>query len=226
VLAALCFNKGWLATQEDLFSPVRSGRFGAKPGETVGKSKDGEVKCAKQKLDALKRQSANTLAAVAKLICDCDLVNGVRMIGNATRALHNDFKDMMVNMKGPESCAAYCTGWVKQSWLQALKDTLKAREDMPGLGRCGFTVRFPCDMLKRLSIDSPQVLYEDGLAKTFVLATQKLIACRAGSMSQWDCSYPFALAGVLSDDAATRRATMATLKQDCVAYWEAKEWAR
>ena len=66
----------------------------------AGPSKATSNKEAKAKIDDLRRQMNNTVAAVARVSSYEDIVNGMRMVALGTRAEEVAFKYMMKNIKG------------------------------------------------------------------------------------------------------------------------------
>jgi hypothetical protein len=218
VMAAVCLNKGFITTAEDLFAGVNVAQF--EKERKVITSKAAQVKDAKSKLQALQKKSESNLAAVAKILADEDVTYGARIIALATRAEYTYFTDVVKHLLGPESSAAFSHDWSQWSWMQPLKDTLGCLRDAPELGRCGFRVCFPSHMAS-FTTDSAEVKLQNARAKTLGVFVQSIVSERAGSMLIWTSQYPYMLAGLLLP--GSRAETMAEFKRDVEAWWAAKE---
>ena len=170
--------KGWIVTCEDLFapeptmsslqafSPRGASKALAAPGAGLAggpplPSKKAKLLEARIEADAVKRKAANNCAAAARLACDRDMINGIRLIALSGRADHMTFCHTLTNTKGPESTRAYYCEMSQWKLMQMLKDTVKSRSDTRAPGRAGLTVRFSKDTAFSLKVTSPQVQYED-----------------------------------------------------------------
>ena len=94
VLACLCMSKGWILTEEDLFSGTRLGASscGDKPDP---KSKASGVKDANAKLEALKNRQQNNMVVATKLLADVDVINGIRLILHAGKSQWTGFNQLI-----------------------------------------------------------------------------------------------------------------------------------
>ena len=241
-IAFACMRKGWIVTVEDLFMPLSNcgvlpvvGDQGdaasskhvaadAAPKGSEEKSKAAAVRTAKSKLAALKAASQNNLAAAARLICDPDVINGSRAIALGSKALYDDFSNVQRRLKGPESAVEHVRGLCQYKFLDVLKETLRSRDDVTALGRCGFDVEFPGRVTNGLDASSGTVRYQDSLAHALGTFTQRIIANRCGSMCVYTSSYPGKLLGALRLE--TELETMQEFGTFVDAYLAAKERAR
>jgi hypothetical protein len=114
-------RKGWILTDEDLFSPTRLGASscGDKPAP---KSKAAGVRDAKQKLEALKARQQNNMVAATKLLADVDVVNGFRVLLLAGRSQWTGFNALISQLTTPEKCLAHSISWANWGWLDSLHE--------------------------------------------------------------------------------------------------------
>ncbi len=217
LLGSLCMRKGWLNHISDLFGTPTN----IKPAIVEG-GKSGAVKSAKAKIEALKKSAGHSVAAVAKVIADRDVVAGVRSLAHGSRRIYTYFSKVQRELKGPEACAAFSQEWASWGWLAPLKETLQQREDLIELSRCGVTTVFPSAYVKSMTTSSPEVVYQDSLARTFGLFTEAIVEEISGHMLWWSAYYPgkFALMGMA--DHKTVKQAMRDFHDDCQAYWAAK----
>jgi hypothetical protein len=217
LLASLCMRKRWLHSVQELFQASTGIKATIVTGGTTG-----AVKSAQQKLQALQKKSGHSVATVAKLVADSDVIGGIRLIAHGSRAIYTYFSRVERELKGPQACAAFSQEWASWGWLAPLKQTLKKREDTQELRRCGFVVTFPSSTVNGLTRNSPQVVYQDSLAKTFCCFTFGIASEISGHMLWWSAYYPGKFALLLSSDPMQVKQAMADFKDDCDAYWFAK----
>jgi hypothetical protein len=230
VLSSLCLEKGWIVTEEDLFSTTRMGAdaYGDKPDNQSGDkpattSKAAAHRCAKAKLDALKARTANTFVAATKLLCDIDVINGIRVILHGSKAQWTGFNAMVSDLTSPAKTLSFNLRWSQQEWLEPLKGTLRCLTDIPGLVRCGFECDFKIDAVNKMKLDSARVLYQNALAKRLGRFVDTLLELRAGSLAQRTFYCPFKLVGLTATSQSVRTQTMKEFEKDVRALWAAKE---
>ena len=197
--------KGWIVTSEDLFAPERtmsslqalslSGAYKALAAPGAGlaggpplPSKKAKLLEARIETEAVKRKAANNCAAAARLACDRDMINGIRLIALGGRADHMAFCYILTNLKGPESTMAYFCEMSQWTFMQMLKDTVKSRNDTLELGRAGLTVRFSKNIASSLKVSSPQVQYEDCIV-VFVWQLNVYLCFFTKAMSECESTY-------------------------------------
>lgn len=219
MLASLCLRKGWLSDISQLFGSPSGVQpeSGVQPGGTAG-----AVKSARAKLEALKKKSGHSVAAVAKLTADSDVIGGIRLLAHGSRCIYTYFSRVQRDLKGPKSCAAFSQEWASWGWLEPLKQTLMQREAATELRRGGFTVVFPSSYIRSLCVESPEVVYQDSLAKTFGSFTMAIVSEISGHMLWWSAYYPGMFALMQSSDHRVVKLAMSQFHDDCKAYWAAK----
>ena len=100
-LSALCMQKGWVSTSEDLFASTRLLNVddGVQPAP---KSKAEAVKSAKQKLENLRGRTQNTVVTATRLLCDADVVAGIRLVLHAAEPQHAAFGKLVKEFTSAE----------------------------------------------------------------------------------------------------------------------------
>ncbi len=110
--------KGWIVTSEDLFAPEptmsslqalslsAASKARAAPGAGLAggpplPSKKAKLLEARIETVAVKREPASNCAAAARLACDRDMINGIRLIALGGRADHMALCHTRTNIKGP-----------------------------------------------------------------------------------------------------------------------------
>ena len=153
VLSSLCMKKGWILTEEDLFSCTRLGATsgGAKPDP---KSKAAGVRDAKQKLRALQDRQQNNMVAATKLMADIDVVNGFRVMMLAGRSQWTGFNTLVNELTTPEKCLACAISWANWGWLDSLRDCQSCLADAVGLSRCGIETDFTTAEVRGMNMQS------------------------------------------------------------------------
>ena len=219
-ITSVCLNKGLIPTSEDLFAGSRGMSLKDCGAQPAPKSKAAAVRNAKAKLDALKKKHQHHIAAAAVLMCDLDCVRGSRLLALGTRASHREFNDGLQALKSPESSAKQCQQWTQWSWLFYLKEAFKSLSDTQELGRCGMTTTFRRAIVADARADSPEVKYEDSLAKTLSRLVYSTVSARIGSNLVWTDQYPNLLFGAL--DNAVEQKVLTEFKRDVEAWWAAK----
>ena len=221
VMGNACLNKGWVVTAEDLFAPTSCGAMcGDKPAPT---SKAAAFRSAKAKLDNLKKRTQNTFVAATKLICDDDVINGIRILLHGTRAQYFAFSHLVKYLTSPEKSLAFAQQWAESSWLGSLKETLLCLQDTLGLSRCGLVTTFLSSEVAGLDVMSPQVVYQDALAKRLACLVDAVLQARCGSLAEKADYYPFKLARLTSGDPATVKHALEDFHEDVSAWWLAKD---
>ena len=221
VLASLCIDKGWLVTEEDLFATTRCGAQSC--GDKPDSSKSAAVQGAKAKLEALKQKTQNTLVTATRLLCDVDVLNGIRIILHGTRAQWFGFSRMVEDLTTSERCLEFAQRWSQQAWLNSLKETLECLTDVEGLSTCGFQTNVTTAEAAELGPDSPTVRYQDALAMRLGRLVDLILETRCGSLAQRSFYYPFKLAGLTSSDAAISQAMLREFELDVRAFWAAQD---
>ena len=113
----------------------------------AGPSNRKATKEARAKVDDLRRQMNNTVAAAARVSVDEDLVNAMRIVALGTRSEDRAFSRMMEYLKGAADSEAYCHEQAQWGYLRWCKGTLNCLTDSVALSRCGFTVHFPTKVM-------------------------------------------------------------------------------
>ena len=222
IMSALCMQKGWITTCEDLFASTRLLKVddGVKPDP---KSKAEAVRAAKQKLEALRARTQNTMVTATRLLCDDDVVAGIRLVLHATEAQHFAFCKLVKEFKGTQSTLKAWQGWAAQEWLGWLTGTLQCLDNTVGLQRCGFLMTMTASMHGGAKPEEGALSYQDALAHRLGTLVEKLLALRAGSLGMLSFYYPGKLVGLLSTDEAAFRACMLDFSRDVRAFWAAQE---
>ena len=237
ILGQVCMKTGVIKCIEDLFTNALD-EIPADDAEafslSAGPSKRQAAKDAKSKFDDLRKKMNHTLAAAARVSCDEDTVNGIRIVALGTGAEEQEFGSMMKNLKGAEESVEFY--WDRSQWgyLRACKKTLECLTDVTALSHCGFTVNFPAAFMAqnttqisrrvRTTQISPRVRYEDQLANKLLRLVTHLISNRVGSHLVNTHSYPGKLAGILRE--ATAELTMKEFRKDVAAWHAAKDASR
>ena len=224
ILSNMCMNKGWISTAEDLFAGagMRSFRTEAENGSgPLPKSKAEALRSAKKKVDALKSRAKQTVAAATIAAADDDVINGINLIAHGSDAEFREFQRTASTLKSPDDTAAFSQSWSQWGWLVVCKKTLLCRNDAAGLALCGYQTAFATHEVGDLLITSPEVKYQDCLARTLGLFTDRIISNRIGSMIGWTTMYPKRLAGLLCE--STRPRALAQFQKACKAFWKSKD---
>ena len=132
------------------FEPSDGDAASSLPVTDAGPSNRTATKEAKAKVDDLRRQMNNTVAAAARVSVDEDLVNAMRMVALGTRPEDRAFSRMMKYLKGAADSEAYYYEQAQWEYLRWCKETLNSLTDAAALGRCGFTVHFPTNTGNRI----------------------------------------------------------------------------
>ena len=165
VMSDLCIDKGWILTEEDLFSPTRCGvdTSGEKPAI---KSKAEGVRRARAKVDALMSRSRNTLVTATKLICDIDVIRGIAILLHGSRGEWTSFNRLVETLTSSAATLRHCQSWAQSGWLAGLKGTLSCLTDLSGLHKCGIEIDFKEFELSDLTPDHASVRYQDALSQS------------------------------------------------------------
>ena len=217
VLGKLLMHRGDVLAAEDLFAGT-GGSFKGEKNETRTKAEG--VRNAKAKLAAVKSKFQGNLLSCVQLICDPDVVNGCRMLAHGHKPCWSYFTKVEKELTNPKACSAFSQTWAREGYLPVLKNIFSTRLDTYELSRCGFTADFCGLGAKGLTSRSPEIAYEDGLARTFGLFTQHLVSEHAGSALWWTHGYPGRLAALL--DPSKVQAVLKEFEVDCKAFWAAK----
>ena len=220
VLGMWSLNKGHIATVEDLFAGCKGSDIDIERRH-VG-SKADAVRSAAANLRQLKERNSHALAAAAKLMADVDVMFAAELLATGSRAIYSEFVFVVENLKSEADSKQLAIGWSQSSWLEALKGTLRCREDLVALEACGFRVTFPDSYVRRSMTPDGQaeVAYQNSRAAVLNNFVMLNVGKVAGSMSRWVSQYPFCLAGALSEDSLGK--TMAAFRDDAQAYWTGK----
>ena len=153
VLSSLCMKKGWILTEEDLFSCTRLGATscGDKPDP---KSKASGVRDAQQKLHALQSRQQNNMVTATKLMADIDVVNGFRVMLLAGRSQWTGFNTLINELTTPEKCLACAISWANWGWLDSLRECQSCLADAVGLSRCGIETDFTIAEVHGMNLQS------------------------------------------------------------------------
>jgi hypothetical protein len=222
VLASLCMKKGWILTEEDLFSPTRLGALsdGDKPAP---KSKAAGVRDANRKLEALKKRQENNMVAATKLISDVDVVNGFRMLLLGGRSQWTGFNAAISQLTSPAKCLEHSISWANWGWLDSLEKCHDCLSDASGLSRCGIETDFKVHDVNGLTLKSPVVFYQNALASRLHRFVHLIVAIRGGSLVERSQYYPHRLAGLASEDPKMVESTLIQFERDVKAWWAAKD---
>lgn len=222
VLASLCMKKGWILTDEDLFSPTRLGAtsVGDKPAP---KSKADGVRDARQKLESLKKRQENNMVAATKLLADVDVVNGFRVLMLAGRSQWTGFNALISQLTTADKCLDHCISWANWGWLDPLHECNTCMADAIGLSRCGIDTDFTARDMRGLSLHSAEVRYQNALAQRLYRLVDLITCTRAGSLVERCHYYPYRLAGLASQDRVLVKSTLCEFERDVNAWWSAKD---
>ena len=222
VMSSLCFDKGWILTEEDLFSPTRCGAetSGEKPAI---KSKAEGVRRAKAKVDALMNRSRNTLVVATKLICDVDVVRGIAILLHGSKGEWTSFNGLCETLTSSAETLRHCQSWAQSGWLAGLKVTLSCLTDLTGLHKCGIDTDFKEFEICGVKPEDASVRYQDALSQTLGGFVDVLVGLRAGSLAERTFYYPFKLAALTSDDNGVVAAALQEFRMDVEAYWASKD---
>lgn len=231
LLGKMCARSGKITCVEDLFVPAMDSD-GFEPFEgdeedvhAAGPSRARANREAKATIDDLRKRMNTTVAAAARVSCDEDMVNGMRMVALGTRSENHAFRHMMKHLKGAADSLDYYWEQAQWGYLKWCKETLQCLTDTLALSRCGFVVHFPTTLLAATTLHSASVRYQDHLATKLMRLCTNLISNRVGSHLVHTHSYPGKLA--LSLRAETTTAALTELDNDLAAWHAAKDlWAR
>ena len=221
-MASLCMHKGWVVASEGLFASTRLLNVGdgVKPAP---KSKAEALRSAKQKLENLKAKTQNTVVTATRLLCDEDVVAGLRLVLHAAEAQHIAFGKLLKDFTSTEGTLKVCLGWARQEWLDFLKKTLKCMDNSVGLKRCGFIVNMTAAMHHGAKPAEGALKYQDALANRLGTLVEKIVALRAGSLAMLSFYYPGKLAGLLSAEQGEFDTCMLEFQKDVRAFWAAQD---
>ena len=221
-LGSLVMSKGWVLTEEDLFTPTRLGAtcLGDKPDP---KSKAAGVQQANAKIEALQKRQQNTLVSAAKLLADVDVINGIRVLMHLGRPQWTGFNALVKKLTTEEKCLAHLLDWALWGWLDTLIENVRCLEDAVGLSRCGLESDFTSAELLGKTINAPVVKYQDALAVRMHRVNNLIISHRSGSLVERCHYYPFRLVTLLSENEGVAKAGLAEFEKDVKAWWAAKD---
>jgi len=223
VMADLCIDKGWLLTEEDLFSPTRCGAStcGEKPAV---KSKADACRKARAKVDALMNRSRNTFVTATKLICDVDVVVGINIIQHGSRAQWTEFNKLYDTLTSATETIAHCQRWASSEWLSGLAKSYLCLHDTVGLRQCGVETDFKAWQLDRLTLDHALVTYQDSLSQNLGHFVDLQVGIRAGSLAERAFYYPFKLAKLTSSDPLVAASGLREFRSDVQVFWAAQDF--
>ena len=133
LLGRMSARSGGIKTVEDLFiSAMDPAGFEPSDGDAAsslsvsdaGPSNRKSTKEARAKVDDLRRQMNNTVAAAARVSVDEDLANAMRMVALGTRPEDRAFSRMMKYLKGAADSEAYYQEQTHWAFLSLCKETL------------------------------------------------------------------------------------------------------
>ena len=217
VLGKLLMHRGDVLAAEDLFSGTA---FTLKADRNEAATKAEGVRGAKAKVAAVKSKFQSNLLSCVQLICDPDVINGCRMLAHGHRPCWSYFTKVEKELTSPKLCAAFSQSWACEGYLPVFKQIFATREDLYELSRCGFTCDFTGLEAKGINARTPQIAYEDGLARTFGLFTQHLVQEHAGSALWWTHGYPGRFAALLEPSMVAE--VLREFELNCKAFWTAK----
>ena len=221
-LGALCINKGWIPTAEDLFNGAKGlVKFGTEECGAKPPSAAAAAKSAKAKVQQLKNRSANCVAAAAKVLADKDAVFAGRLLALGSRAEFSEFNEVTRTLKSADASAAFSESCAQWGWLKPLKEGLLCLRDTLELERCGIESTFTRVAVSQARRNHAVVALQDARSKTLGNFVVEIIRARTGSMLLWSAQYPNKLAGLCA--ARSQERTMREFKADVEAWWAAKE---
>ena len=222
LMSDLCIDKGWILTEEDLFSPTRCGvdKSGEKPAI---KSKAEALRKAKATVDALVNRSRNTMVTATKLICDVDVVRGINIIQHGSRGQWTAFNKLFDTLTSTKETLQHCQCWARSGWLLGMKETLACLTDTAGLRKCGIGTDFKAFEVCDLTPEHASVRYQDALSGTIGNFADLQVGIRAGSLAERTYYYPFKLAALTSDDPDVVAAALQEFRMDVEAFWASKD---
>jgi hypothetical protein len=226
ILSAIVIDRGLLVAEEDLFEPCSYGASSFKSdgpaAKAAAKSMRAAKKEAKARMAALKNKMGSALVTAARLAADVDVVYGIRLIAQGTRAEWTQFNKMMDGFTTPEKTAAYSQWCAKSGWLRVLEETMDAFKNPVENSKSGFIVEFGAKEKKMVSA-TPTVRYQEALALRAGNLQDSIVEKRSGSMTLWSHYYPHKWATVLGAGAAEQEAALKDIHKDCKAVWRAQE---
>ena len=95
--------------------------------------------------------------------------------------------------------------------------------DSIGMSRCGIETDFCTETLLRLKADSPQVKYQNALAKRLHTLCHFTVTLRAGSLVERCHYYPYRLVSLTSPNASIVKGALIEFERDVKAWWAAKD---
>lgn len=182
----------------------------AKPGPASVAQAQREAKAATQEQ---RGRSANTMHAVARLLCNPELLSQIRLITLATRPLTVSNADTFYMLKGYDGNQKQYVMWASWSWLPEIIDCIKTGGDVGGLGRAGLIADFSSRRVRELNTRMEPVLADDALFLQYWNLVFSLARSRCSSMTRYSCGFPGLLAGLLSEDRSQVAATFASWKE-------------
>ena len=216
--AALAINQGWVSNKKDLFDHESFNKLAcdtkASGASLMGDAGDGSAKkaTANAKNVLIKNKGKNGLHSCAKLSCDLDLTDNMRLLALGTSAQHECYVRDVKNLRGPDAACDIYHAWSCWDWIKDLQTAFRSCADLQGLAKAGLQVHFPRHTLVGVSESDCVVRVQDKLAENLVRLHACVASERTGSMLSHTHGWPEKLALFLKNE--TRESGMAALKED------------
>jgi hypothetical protein len=212
-------DKKWITAVEDLERPSKHVSAAMAP--------DGAAQASKNRKDQINykdlvRKGGNMFVACAQQLNDPDQLHGMQMIFLFSGPEFSVFNLFQQNVQGHAGALAHFHAYATGAWLDGCKATLRTCHQVDDLERCGFLMQFTESSTLGVTSISPEVRYQDGLARTLCYGAFRLVRNRIGSNLQHS-HYPLALAGLLKP--STRGACLDQFAEHVRAWWLCKDWA-
>jgi hypothetical protein len=124
-------------------------------------------------------------------------------------------------LRGADTCVSLYVQWAVGRYFDTMFECIQVCQNLDDLNHIGFEVLFSQPNLRRLVGDSPEVHLEDALATSMTSLVVNTLRNTMCSMAFHSVSYPGRLAGLLSDNAATRAGVLQAMERDLHAYEDA-----
>jgi len=197
----LAIHEGWACQAEEIWDSMPTLTAAEALGDHSSSSKLKATRSAKAKINELVVKSQNSLHAVARLMCDRELLSMTRLIALASQPEYTAFTQLQKTLKGPEASIAQYSSWAHWGWLDVCRETSAALQQLDLMERAGFTVSFT-SAHNRLSLKSADVALEDSLASSLGKLVFNIISERSGSMIWHTSFYPGRMAGIFKEESA------------------------
>ena len=159
--------------------------------------------------EAYRSGSANTLHAIARAMCDATAKTESRIITYVMKPQAIFLGKVLKHLRSPtEVRRIYSELAADWKWLDVCKEQLDILSNNRLLHRIGFVTTIPAKAAALLTIDSPEVSWDQTLARSLWNAVTRQIEYRSGTMMVYTLNCPGATAGLCHVDVRKRSATL------------------